>query len=66
MLDAARLGLSLAEGETRQSLDADVKLQLALVRLIEIIGEAVSGVSEECQQQNPDIPWRVIKARGTG
>ena len=35
-------------------------LSLALVRLLEIIGEAAKGVSEELRQQYPEIPWKQI------
>jgi uncharacterized protein with HEPN domain len=33
-------------------------LSLALVRLIEIIGEAANYISESKQNQYPEIPWR--------
>jgi len=35
-------------------------LQLALVRLIEIVGEAAARVSESVKDQLPSIPWREI------
>jgi len=35
-------------------------LQLALVRLIEIVGEAAARVSESVKDQLPPIPWREI------
>lgn len=40
MLEAAKEALSFAQNETRSSLDSDRKLELALVKSIEIIGEA--------------------------
>lgn len=36
-------------------------LQLALTRLVEIIGEAASRVSEETQLRTPNIPWPQIR-----
>jgi uncharacterized protein with HEPN domain len=60
MLDAAHLALSFVEGETRDGLDADPKLKFALVRVLEIIGEAASKVSLECRDQYPQIPWPLI------
>jgi uncharacterized protein with HEPN domain len=33
-------------------------LQLALVRLIEIVGEAACRVPESVRQQYPGLPWR--------
>ena len=35
-------------------------LNLSLVRLIEIVGEAANRVSSEGQAQFPDIPWSQI------
>ena len=35
-------------------------LELALVRLIEIIGEAAARVSPEGQREYPSIPWPKI------
>ena len=33
-------------------------LALALVRLIEILGEAAKNVSDSTKARSPDIPWR--------
>ena len=33
-------------------------LQDAVMRSIEIIGEAARRVSEELKQEHPEIPWR--------
>ena len=38
MLEASRKVVAFTQGESRASLDADEKLQLALIRLIEIAG----------------------------
>ena len=35
-------------------------LSLALVRLIEIMGEAANSISEPCQDKYEKIPWRQI------
>ncbi len=60
MLDAARLTQQIAENRSRSSLDNDVVIMLALTRLIELIGEAASRVSEETRLQLTEIPWRNI------
>jgi uncharacterized protein with HEPN domain len=57
MLDHAREAVSLAQSKTRSDLDQDRLLQLALVRLIEIVGEAASRVTRETQSQYPQILW---------
>lgn len=42
---------------TRADLDTDRKLNLALVRLVEIIGEAATRMSPEVRNRHPGIPW---------
>lgn len=60
MLDAARKALELSKGCDRDNLAKDEKLALALLRLLEMIGEAAKNISEKFQQDNPVIPWREI------
>jgi uncharacterized protein with HEPN domain len=60
MLDYSREALTLVKGKNRIDLDEDRILNLALVRLIEIIGEAANRISEETQTANPEIPWPQI------
>ena len=62
MLDAVMQALAFVEGRARADLDADRMLLLALVKCIEILGEAASKVSPEVRQASPDIPWRSIVA----
>ena len=57
MLEHAREAIQLVEGRPRTKLDEDRILSLALVRLLEIIGEAAAGVSAESRGKFPDIPW---------
>jgi uncharacterized protein with HEPN domain len=64
MLDYAREAVSLAQGKSRAELGADRLLNLALVRLVEIVGEAASRVSKDVQGQYPQIPWpHVVSTR---
>ena len=60
MLDAAREAVQFIQGKQRSDLDLDHKLALAIVRLLEIIGEAADNVSEDFCEQHPRIPWRKI------
>lgn len=39
---------------------ADPMVQDAVIRNLEVIGEAVKGLSEELRTANPDIPWKQI------
>ena len=38
----------------------DAKTQDAVVRNLEVIGEAVRGVSRETREAHPELPWREI------
>jgi len=58
ILDAAREAIGFAEGRSRSDLDTDRKLNLSLVRLLEVIGEAARGISPEFHQEHPDLPWK--------
>jgi len=57
MLDHSKEALSLAEGKSRASLDTDRVLSLALVRLLEIIGEAAARIPQDEHEMYPSIPW---------
>lgn len=60
MLDHAQEAVAMTHGRTRADLDRDRQLNLALVRLLEIVGEAAARVPEGFQDGHPDIPWRDI------
>ncbi len=62
LLDAAQKSVDFASGGTRANLDADEMLALALVRLLEIIGEASRNISAETRLAHSDIPWRQMAA----
>ncbi|CAN5605015.1 DUF86 domain-containing protein [soil metagenome] len=62
MLDAAEEATSFIEGKTRADLEENRMLTLALVRSIEIIGEAGANVSGAGRAETPKIPWRQIVA----
>lgn len=57
MLDHAREAVEMAEGKERSDLDKERQLELSLVRLIEIVGEAAARVSEETREKYSAIPW---------
>ena len=60
MLDHAREAAALVQNTTRDDLHANRVLSLALVRLLEIVGEAATRVSEELRAQHSQIAWRQI------
>jgi uncharacterized protein with HEPN domain len=60
MLAHAREAAALVQGKSRADLDRDRVLSLALVRLLEIVGEAASRVSATEQARHRSIPWAEI------
>jgi uncharacterized protein with HEPN domain len=44
-------------GKTRDDLGDDRMLQLALVKLVEIVGEAAKAVSNDTRRRYPEVPW---------
>lgn len=58
ILDAGREAITFCQGRSRTDLDTDRMLQLSLVRLLEIIGEATKGLSPEFRSAHGTIPWR--------
>lgn len=57
ILQAARRARELVEGRKREDLEADDVLGLALVRLLEIVGEGARGVSPHLRARHPAVPW---------
>ena len=60
MLDNAREAVDMARGRSRADLDVDRQLNLSLVRLLEIVGEAAARVPPEDRDMYPSIPWRDV------
>ena len=60
MLDAAEKALTLAAGRSRDDLDSDDMFPLAVVRLLEIIGEAAKAIGDEARNLYAEIPWKQI------
>jgi uncharacterized protein with HEPN domain len=59
-LEAGQLIASYVEGFEYDSFIADRRTVDAVVRNLEIIGEAVKHLPEEMTNRHPDIPWRAI------
>ena len=60
MRDAAREAIELTREKSRADLDRERLLNLAMVRLMEIVGEAAARVSPEFRAGHPEIPWPLI------
>jgi uncharacterized protein with HEPN domain len=57
MLEYSRKTMSLAKGRKRNDLDNDLTFNLALTRLVEIIGEAADRVPRSFQEAHSEIEW---------
>ena len=60
MIEAAETAVRFVADRQRSALDTDQMLSFALVRAVEIIGEAASKVGAETRRALPDVPWTAI------
>ena len=60
MADHLEESIEVARGRSRVELDTDRLLALALLKLVEIVGEASTRVSDALKGAHPEIPWREI------
>jgi uncharacterized protein with HEPN domain len=57
MLDTARRLRSLARERSRGEFDADDVAQLAMLHLIQRLGEAASRLTADFRAAHPEFPW---------
>ncbi len=60
ILDAIKLALKYSKNKDYEDFMSDTEVQDAVIRRLEIIGEAVRRISELFKKQNPTIPWQKI------
>ena len=60
MLVASNWALSMAEGHTRGDFEQDLQLYLALIKAVEIVGEAATRISDATRDREDPIPWAQI------
>ena len=60
MIEATETALNFVTGRQRADLNSDQMLLFALVRAIEIIGEAAGKVSDATRGAAADIPWGLV------
>jgi uncharacterized protein with HEPN domain len=60
MLDSAKAILSFVKGKRRSSLDKERLLLSAVLRELEIIGEAANKISESTKKRFPYFPWKEL------
>lgn len=57
ILEAAKLAITYISGKTREDFFNNFQCQDAIIRRLEIIGEAAKGISQETRNLFPDLPW---------
>jgi uncharacterized protein with HEPN domain len=60
MLDAAQEAVSFLDTLKHDTLEHNRLVSQAIVRSIEIVGEAASQLSKEYKENNPELPWAQI------
>lgn len=60
MLVAARDAVAFADGLSFSEFARDQRTQLAILKSVEIVGEAASRLSAETRAAHPSISWREI------
>lgn len=58
MHDYASEAIELLGELSIEQVESDRVLQLALVRLVEVVGEAATQVPSDFSEQHPNLPWR--------
>jgi len=58
IINAMDKALKFVEGMSYEEFANDDKTIFAVVRAIEIIGEAVKNISDDLKKKYPEIPWK--------
>jgi uncharacterized protein with HEPN domain len=58
ILESARLARSYVAGKTLEEFLAHTQCQDAVIRRLEIVGEAARRLSDSTRSARPDLPWR--------
>lgn len=58
ILKAMQLIQEFIKDTDKSAFERDLKTQSAVIRQLEIIGEATKRLSDEFRDKHPDIPWR--------
>lgn len=60
IIDSGNKIITFLEDKTKEEFDSDEKLRLAVIHLLQIIGEAAGRISIEFCNKHPEIPWKAI------
>jgi uncharacterized protein with HEPN domain len=62
MLDASRAAIEHLTGKKREDLDTNRTILSAIVRELEIVGEAANSIPATFKKKHPEIPWKQMVA----
>ena len=62
ILESAKIALDYVAGKSWDDFYGDIQCQDAVLRRIEIIGEAARHISPQTRKKYPQIPWRDMTA----
>lgn len=60
MLTAATLAIEFVEDKTFATFQTDLKTQFAVVRALQIVGEAAKKIPDPIRDQYSSVPWKAI------
>ena len=60
ILESAKIAVSHVSGRSWDEFEQDIQCQDAVVRRLEIIGEAANRVSPDRQSELANLPWRAM------
>src|SRR5208282_3384443 len=60
ILEAAKLAASYVSAKTKEEFVRDTQCQDAVIRRLEIIGEAARRISNEARARLPGLPWSAM------
>lgn len=60
MVEASEAAIRFVAGRQRGDLQSDQMLLFAVLRAIEVVGEAANKVSGEVRAANANVPWKAI------
>ena len=58
ILESARIAIDYVSGKSWDQFEEDLQCQDAVLRRIEIIGEAARHISPQTRRKHSQIPWR--------
>ena len=61
IVDYANKALKIIEGHTFETFMSDITVYFAVMKCVEIVGEATYMLTNEFKTEHPEIPWSLIQ-----